>query len=179
MSVSPSIVLAVLLAVLAGGCVTSKEPVFGPDTRVVPFASGTRFQIYQRDSDKDPWVLDDQEVVLVAGNDKIVRELDDSGAPSDDERYTFHSLGANRYLAQGDFGDGRFAYGLLEVRGGEAFLTGFQCSSLDATAMERAGVKVDGDDCEIDGVSDRAGFLRQLAARPTAPLIKYVPKGKK
>ncbi|MEX0590491.1 MAG: hypothetical protein WD207_05350 [Xanthobacteraceae bacterium] len=179
MPVFRPIAVALTMALLAGGCVISKEPVFGPETRVVPFASGTRFQIFQRETAKGPWKLDDKEIVLVASADKLVREVGASGKPDDDESYTFHSLGPNRYLAQGDFGDGRYAYGVLEVRGGEGLVAAFQCKSIDTALLQRAGVKVTADDCVLDGVPDRAGFLKQLAARPTEPLIKYVPVKKK
>jgi hypothetical protein len=173
------IALAIGIASLAGGCVISKEPVFGPETRAVPFASGTRFQVFQRETATGPWKRDDREVVLVAGHDKVVREADASGQPDNDESYTFHPLGKNRFLAQGDFGNGRFAYGVLEIRGSEGLVAAFQCKSIDPALLQRAGVKVMADDCVLNGTSDQAAFLKQLAARPLVALIKYAPVKKK
>jgi hypothetical protein len=173
------VALAFAIASLAGGCVISNEPVFGPETRVVPFPSGTRFEVFQREAATGPWKRDDKDIVLVAGGDKVVREADASGKPDNKESYTFHPLGKNRYLAQGDFGNGRFAYGVLEVRGGEGLVAAFQCKSIDPGLLQHAGVKVTADDCVLDGTFDRAAFLKQLAARPAMALIKYVPVKKK
>jgi hypothetical protein len=173
------VALAIVIASLAGGCVISKEPVFGPETRAGPFASGTRFQVFQRETATGPWKRDDKEVVLVAGHDKVVREVDASGQPDNNESYTFHPLGKNRYLAQGDFGNGRFAYGVLEVRGGEGLVAAFQCESIDPALLQRAGVMVTADECVLNNTFDQAGFLKQLAARPVVALIKYAPVTKK
>jgi hypothetical protein len=171
--------LALAIAFLAGGCVISREPVFGPETRVVPFASGTRFQIYQRDTPESAWEQDRDEAVLVAGADKVVREADASGKPEGGESYTFHPIGPNRYLAQADFGNGRHGYGVLEIRRGEGLLAAFQCKAIDPALLQRAGVTTIAGDCIIDRATDRTGFLRQLAARPPAATVKYVPVKKK
>jgi hypothetical protein len=166
------------LALLAAGCVISKEPVLGPETRVVPFASGTRFQIYERETTKAAW-KPDKEIAFLVGADKVVRETDAAGNPVVGESYTFHSIGPDRYLVHADFGAGRHAYGLLEIRGSQGFVTAFQCRSIGADLLERAGVKRMGEDCLLDGITDPARLLKQLAARPDPALIKYVPVKKK
>ena len=169
-----TIVLVLACALLVSGCVISRTPLLGSSDRAVPFASGTRFQIHERESTKAPWKRDEKDVVLVADASKVVRESDTSRKEDADE-YTFHPLGSDRYLVQARFGAARYAYGALEIRRGEGHVYAFQCKKLDAAMLQRAGVRISADDCVLDGAADPIGFLKQLAARPGDVLIKYVP----
>jgi hypothetical protein len=173
------LVTSVALAMLAGGCVISKNPVFGADTRALPFASGTRFQIYERENGGAPWKLSDKAIVFVADAGKIVREVDDNGKIDDKESYTFHPLGTDRYLVQARFQEGRYAYAVLEMSAREGILTALQCKRIERALLKEAGVKIDGEDCVLDGARDAAGFLKQLATKPAGSQIKYVPVQKK
>jgi hypothetical protein len=178
MRIVRTLVLVLAGALLAGGCVISRAPLLGSANRVVPFESGTRFRIYERDSATAPWKRDEKDVVLVADTNKVVRESDDSRKEDADE-YTFHPLGPNRYLVQARFGAARYAYGALEIRGGEGYVVAFQCKKIDAATLRGAGVVVSTEDCLLEGAPDAVGFLKQLAVRPGEALIKYVPVKKK
>jgi len=169
-----SLGLCLAFAALAGGCVISKNPLLGPGDRAVPFASGTAFEIHERDAAAAPWKKSDETVTLVAGADKAVRELKQSGKPADDY-YTFHPLGPGRFLMQARFGPERYAYGVLEVRAGEGVFTAFQCKTIDQAAFRSAGGAVTADDCVLDGVADAPAYLRRLAGDPTGAQVKYVP----
>jgi hypothetical protein len=173
-----TVALVVLGALLASGCVISRTPVFGTESRSVPFEPGTRFRIYERESSTAPWKREEKDVVLIASTDKSVRESDDAGKQDADE-YTFYAVGADRYLVQARFGPARYAYGVLEIRGGEGYVSAFQCKKLDAAMVRDAGITTLAEDCLLDGVPDAGGFLKRLATRPTEALIKYVPVKKK
>ena len=169
---------AITLTLVSGGCVISSKPLLGPDARVVPFPARIAVQAFERESATAPWKPDNEEVELVADANKIVREADATGKPDDDE-YTFHEIGPNRFLTQARFGPNRYAYGLLEIRDGEGYMTAFQCKAIDPVIVQRAGVKMAADDCSLDGATDALGFLKELATRPGDPRIKYSPVKKR
>ena len=165
---------AIALTLVAGGCVISSKPLLGPEARVVPFPARIAVQAQERESATAPWKPNGDEVELVADASKIVREADATGKPDDDE-YTFLQVGPDRFLTQARFSPNRYAYGLLEIRDGEGYMTAFQCKAIDPAVLQRAGVKMSADDCPLDGSSDALGFLKELAARPGDPRIKYTP----
>jgi hypothetical protein len=169
---------AIALALVSGGCVISSTPLLAPDARVVPFPARIAVQAHERESATAPWKPNGEEVELVADADKIVREADATGKPDDDE-YTFHKVGPNRFLTQARFGPNRYAYGLLEIQDGQGYLTAFQCKAIDPAILQRAGVKMAADDCSLDSSSDALGFLKELGARPGDPRIKYTPVKKR
>ena len=170
-----SLALSLALAALAGGCVVSKTPLLGPETRALPFASGTEFRTYEQERPGGRWKLDRKAIVLVADADKVIREVDAAGKVKEGEEHTLHPLGPNRYLIQTRFNPDRYAYGVLEIRRGQGFVTAIPCKQIDQNAFKAAGGTVTGDDCMLDGVSDAAGLLKQLAAHPLGPKLKYVP----
>ncbi len=174
-----SLALSLALAALAGGCVVSKTPLFGPETRALPFASGTEFQIYEQEQSGGPWKKGEKTFVLVADAEKVIREADDSGKAKQGEEYTLHPLGPNRFLVQAKYNPERYAYGVLEIRRGEGIVTAIQCKNIDQKAFKAAGGTVTKDDCALDGISNAAGFLKRLAARPLGSKLKYVPVRKK
>jgi hypothetical protein len=165
---------AIVLALVSGGCVISSTPLLAPDARVVPFPARTAVQAYEREAATAPWKPNGEEVELVADANKVIREADATGRPDDDE-YTFHQIAPNRFLTQARFGPNRYAYGLLEIQDGQGYLTAFQCKAIDPALLQRAGVKMAADDCSLDSSSDALGFLKELAARPGDPRIKYTP----
>jgi hypothetical protein len=174
-----SLALSLALAALAGGCVVTKTPLFGPETRALPFASGTEFQIYEQEHSGGPWKKGEKTFVLIADAEKVIREADESGKAKQGEEYTLHPLGPNRFLVQARYNPERYAYGVLEIRRGEGIVTAIQCKNIDQQAFKAAGGTVATDDCALDGISDAAGFLKRLAARPLGPKLKYVPVRKK
>jgi hypothetical protein len=171
--------LVLLLAALAGGCVVSKSPLAGLGERVSPFASGTRFNIFERVDAKGPWNPgEEKSVTLVAGADRVYRSVNEAGKTEDDG-FSFHPLAPNRFLVAAQFSSARFAYGMLEIRNGEGFAVPFQCKSIGPATLQRAGLKLIADDCWLEDTTDPVAFLKQLAERPLVPLVKYVPVKKK
>jgi hypothetical protein len=165
---------AIALAIASGGCVISSKPLIAPEGRVVPFSLRIAVQAYERDAAAAPWTPNGDEVDLVADAARIVREVDTTGK-SDDEEYTFLQIAPGRFLTQARFGPNRYAYGLLEIRDGEGFLTAFQCKAIEPPLRQRTGVKMAADDCVLDDVGDALGFLKEIAARPGEPRVKYTP----
>jgi hypothetical protein len=174
-----SLALSLALAALAGGCVVSKTPLLGPETRALPFASGTKFQTYEQEQSGGRWKKDEKTIALVADAEKVIREVDDSGKVKQGEDYTLHPLGPNRFLVQARFSSERYAYGVLEIRRGEGIVAAFQCKKIDQNAFKAAGGTVATDDCALDGMSDAVGFLKRLAVSPLGPKLKYVRVRKK
>jgi hypothetical protein len=171
--------MVLLLAAFAGGCVVSKAPLAGLGERVLPFASGTQFNIFERTDAKAPWNPgENKAVTLVAGPDRIYRAINDAGKKEDDG-FSFYPLAPNRFLVAAQFSSERYAYGVLEIRNGEGFAVPFQCKSIGPATLQRAGLKLIADDCWLEDTSDPIAFLKQLAERPSAPLAKYVPVKKK
>jgi hypothetical protein len=80
---------AVLVAMTLAGCMESTEPVFGPDTRVLPFSSPLKVDGYQRMLPTDPWQPAGR-ATLVADQALVVREVDEAGATRATS-YTFHA----------------------------------------------------------------------------------------
>jgi hypothetical protein len=168
---------AVILLMTLAGCVDSKDPVFGPDSRVLPLPSPAKFEAYERARPTDPWISRGR-TVFVADQNLVVREVDDAGA-SRSSTYTFHPLGPQRFLVQADFGN-LYAYGVLETRQGEAILFLLNCEKIDQQAFRAAGGTVvsgqpPGDRCSLDNVSDPVKLLRSIAAHPVGVEQRYVP----
>ena len=169
---------AVVLPLFAGGCVISTAPLLGPESRTAPpFPARVSLQAYERESSSAPWKPNGDVVELVTDANKVVREAE-AGKPADDE-YTFHQIGPDRYLTQARFGANRYAYGLLEIRDGQGYMTAFQCKAIDPSLLQRAGVKVAADDCSLDGAANPLTFLKELAGQPGDPRIRYMPVAKK
>ena len=169
----------VILLTILGGCIQSKDPVFGPDSRVLPFPSPAKFEAYERTRPTDPWTPRGR-TTLIADQSLVVREVDDAGKSRSTSTYTFHRLGPQRFIAQASFG-AYYGYGLLEIREGEAILFMLNCERVDQQAFGAAGGTVDsgqlppGQRCSLDNVSDPVKLLSSIAAHPVGVEQKYVP----
>jgi len=169
-------VLALMLGFAVAGCVTSKMPVLGPDSRVLPFLPGAKFETYERDDADASWKKNDSLTIFTADQNLTIRELDEAGKPKNQETTTIHALGSGRFLVQTHFvNDGHYAYGVLDIRNGEGVITGFGCKVIDQAAFRRDGGKIVKDACELDGAPDPLAILRELAAKPAGPQMRYVP----
>jgi hypothetical protein len=172
-------VLVLTLALSVAGCVTSKTPLFGPDSRVLPFLPGAKFETYERDDARAPWKKNDTLTIFTADPSLTIRELDEAGKARNEDTITVHPLGPGRFLVQNHFvNDGHYAYGVLEIRNGEGLVTGFGCKAIDQTLFRRDGGKVVKDICELDGAPNPLAMLRRLAAKPAGPQMRYVPVSK-
>jgi hypothetical protein len=172
-------VLALTLGLFAAGCVTSKAPLLGPDSRVLPFLPGSKFETYERDAARDPWKKNDTLTVFSADQSLVISELDEAGKPKNPDTTTIHPLGPGRFLVQTHFvNNGHYAYGVLDIRNGEGVITGFGCKAIDPAAFRRQGGKVVKEVCELDAAPDPLAILRKLAAKPVGPQMRYVPMQK-
>ncbi len=172
----PLRVLALTLGLAAAGCVTSKTPVLGPDSRILPFLPGAKFETYERDNARDPWKKNGNLTVFTADQSLAIRELDEAGKANNEDTTTIHALGPRRFLVQTHFvNQGHYAYGVLDIRNGEGVITGFGCKVIDQAAFRRDGGKVVKEACELDAAPDPLAILRKLAAKPAGPQMRYVP----
>jgi hypothetical protein len=164
-----------LIAAVAGGCVVSKAPLAGLGERTLPLASGTRIEIFERADAESAWKPGEaKSVTLMAGADRIYRAVNEAGNIEDDA-ITFHPLGPDRYLIQAQFSKARFGYAVLQIRNGEGLVSPLACKEVDPAVLKKAGLKIVADDCWLEDAADPVGFLRQIAERPSTPLVKYVP----
>ena len=172
----PLRVLALTLGLAVAGCVTSKTPILGPDSRVLPFLPGSKFETYERDDPREPWKKNDSLTIFTADQSLTIRELDEAGKPKNQETTTLHALGSGRFLVQTYFANDRhYAYGVLDIRNGEGVATGFACKAIDQATFRRDGGKIVKDACELDAAPDPLAILRELAAKPAGPQVRYVP----
>lgn len=169
--------LFLILPLILCGCISSKEELLGPDSRVLPFLPGTKFELYKRAQAREPWVKENDAGTVTADAALVVRELDSKGKSKEYPRYTFHSLGFERFLVQGQFeSKGPYSYAVLEVRNGEGIVVPFDCKKIDQEAFKTAGGVISKDNvCSIDGVADKIGLLKSLAASPAGEQYRYVP----
>ena len=175
MSVLPRI-LVLTVGLFVAGCVTSKAPLLGSDSRVLPFLPGSKFETYERDDARAPWKKNDTLTVFTADQSLAIRELDDAGKPKSPDTTTIHALGPGRFIVQTHFvNQGHYAYGVLDVRNGEGVITAFGCKVIDQAAFRQQGGKVVKEACELDGAPDPLAILRKLAAKPAGPQMRYVP----
>jgi hypothetical protein len=105
-------------------------------------------------------------------------EVRDEGAAPGSDSYTFHPLGPQRFVVQALIKN-NYAYGVLEVRNGEGFLTMMACENIDQRAFRAAGGTIKQAStpvtCELDSASRPLELLNSIAARPRGPEQKYVP----
>jgi hypothetical protein len=169
-------ILILSLGLAVAGCVTSKTPLLGPDSRVLPFLPGAKFETYERDDARAPWKKNDTLTVFTADQSLTIRELDETGKPKSPDTTTLHPLGPGRFLVETHFvNDGHYGYGVLDVRNGEGVITGFGCKVIDQAAFRRQGGKIVKDVCELDGAPNPLAIVRKLAAKPAGPQMRYVP----
>ena len=153
-------------------CVTSKEALLGPDTRVLPFSTGMRFEVYERQEARDSWKKSN-DAILVADDDLVVR---DENHP-ELESFSFHPNGDRKFLVQANFGH-HYAYAALEIRNGEGLLELMNCDKIDQDRFRRAGGSVVVEwgvkECRLDTASKPLELLRSIAATPSGT-HRYVP----
>src|SRR5262245_57467999 len=168
--------LFILLIGGLAGCVDTNKPLFGPETRVVPFRSGTQFQVYARNHSGQPWRDQGKIKSFRADTDNIIRPVDEMGKTSDEEQYTLHRIGPDYFILQFERG-GAFAYGVVEYRNSEAIVTMLDCKELDHRVFISLGGRVspDGERCSLDGVQDPIGVLKGLALLANRNQERYVP----
>jgi hypothetical protein len=155
-------------------CVTSREALLGPDTRVLPFSPGTRFEVYERQEARDSW-KQSNDAILIADDDLVVRNENDHDPQLGS--FSFHPNGDRKFLVQVNFG-GHYAYAALEIRNGEGLLQLMDCDKIDQDRFRSAGgrVVVNGvKECHLDTASKPLELLRSIAANLPPPTLRYVP----
>ena len=171
--------LVLLLGVTLAGCVSSKEPLLGSDSRILPVALNQSFDTYERDRPTDPWQKNDKPTGFAADSSLVVHELDATNKPKDQARYTFHAFGPGRFLAQAKLKpEEPYSYAVVEVANGEVLVTALSCKTIDQQAFRREGGSIKENVCDLSTASDPLALLRKLAANPTGPQVRYVPVAK-
>jgi hypothetical protein len=156
-------------------CVTSREALLGPDTRVLPFSTGTRFEVYGRQEASDSW-KQSNDAILVADDDLGVRDENDPKLGS----FSFHPNGDRKFLVQVRLED-HYAYAALEIRNGEGLLDIMHCDKIDQDRFQKAGGRVGVvgwvKECKLDTASNikPLELLRSIAATTSGPINRYVP----
>ena len=158
-----------LILSLTAACVTSKSPILGPETRVLPFNPPMIFEVYERTSDTDRW-LRKQIVTLIADKQLVVRPDDD---PSD-LGITFYPEAQNKYLVQRNVGN-QYIYGMLELRDGVGFLTWNDCGKIDQEKFRAGGGTIVGAECQLDSALNPLELLRSVTTSATGFQQRYVP----
>jgi hypothetical protein len=153
-------------------CVTSREALLGPDTRVLLFSTRARFKVYERLEARDSW-KQSNDGILVADDDLVVR---DENHPQF-ESFSFHPNGDRKFLVQANFGH-HYAYAVLEIRNGEGLLDPMNCDKIDQDRFQRAGGSVNSEwvkECKLDTAPKPLELLRSIAATSSEPTLRYVP----
>lgn len=158
-------------------CVTSREALLGLDTRVLPFSTGTTFEVYWRQEARDSW-KQSNDAILVADDDLGVRDenLLDPKLGS----FSFHPNGDRKFLVQARFED-HYAYAALEIRNGEGLLDIMDCDKIDQDRFQNAGGRVGVvgwvKECKLDTASNikPLELLRSIVATTSGPINRYVP----
>jgi hypothetical protein len=168
--------LCILMISGLAGCLDTSKPLFGPETRVVPFRSGTQFQVYARNHAGQPWRDQRKIKAFRADADNVIRPIDGEGRISDQEQYTLHRIGPDHFILQFGSGD-LFFYGVVEYRNSEAIVTMFDCTEIDQRIFESIGGRItaDGSRCSLDAIRDPVGVLKGLALLANRNQERYVP----
>ena len=143
---------------------------------MVPFRSGTQFQVYARNHPGQPWRDQRKIKAFRADADNVIRAIDSEGKTNDQEQYTLHRIGPDHFILQ--FGsDDIFFYGVVEYRNSEAIVTMFDCTEIDQRIFELIGgrISADGARCSLDAVQDPIGVLKGLALLANRNQERYVP----
>jgi hypothetical protein len=169
-----SFVLVLVISFTVNACVISTEPLLGPESRVLPFASPKRFRVYARDAEQDPWIRK-EDVTLVADEQLEVRDERYPNAPG----LIFHSDIQGRFLVQAHL-DSHYRYGVLDVRNGEGILKWIGCAKIDQEAFRTAGGTVvragkPDAECHLDTASNPLELLKSISARASGFEQRYVP----
>jgi len=161
---------AILTVPFLCSCVTSKEPILGPDTRVLPWIIPKKFQIFDKNGANAPWTKG-QEVTLVPDlNDLTIRVGNDV--------FSLHPIGFRRFLAQ-TFVKDHYVYGIVEIRDGEGIVSLMNCESFDRNLILAAGATIEKRfilECSLDKANNPLNSLFQLASRAKGGMEqRYVP----
>jgi hypothetical protein len=171
---SLSLVAVAFCAFALTACLSSDKSLIEADSRVLPFTSPITIDVYGRETPTEPWHKESDRATLVADSQRVVR-IQGKSTPT----YVFYQLEPGRFLVEGQMeSNGRYAYGVLEIRDGEGVMTHLKCENVDLAAFQKAGGVVTGDsfkDCKIDKIFNALAFLRALAIKPTGSQQRYVP----
>ena len=153
---------AILIMPFLCSCVTSKEPLLGPDTRVLPWTTPKKVQVFERKSANEAWTKPRETTLVPDLNDLTIRD--------GDQVFSLHPIGFRRFLAQSLFPYYRYAYGVLEIRNGEGILNFLACETFDRSSTRAAGITIEGNpaECKLDTANNPLDVLLQLASRAKA-----------
>ena len=170
---SLSLVVLAFCSLALTACLNSDKSLIDANSRVLPFTSPITIEVYDRENPTAEWRKQKGAVTLVADSERVVRVKDSDVQ----DTYVFAQLEPGRFLVEGK-SDGRFAYGVLEIRDGEGLLHHLNCANLDLAAFEKAGGVVTGvnfKECKLDKLSNPLAFVKSVAAKPMGSQQRYVP----
>jgi hypothetical protein len=164
---STLLVLAVGLASLLGGCITSKQPKFSGASAVALFGDGGKYKVFDRiEADK-----------YIENDDAEIRKRADGGYDflmqgNEPTAVTVHRIEGDLYVVQSKKKNAdTYDYLLIREAGGEFFTHAPDCTKQDKSKM--AGVEMKKDECRIDNVADPVKFFAGLdRGEPTAKLVR-------
>jgi hypothetical protein len=185
------------LSLLISGCVVSNKPLFDSSTRTMPFASESRYVVYQRDSPDQNWIRRSGEVSLRADATRHISVdglFGDASDPKSNLRfntksgmftvsapekgYTIHTLGDNFYVVVSEHPK-LYSYTTLEIRDKEVWISGLFCDDINRDQLRKSGgsvapeIKI-GNVCHIDNIRDPVTFIKDLARHPKGPQLRFV-----
>ena len=135
-----SAVVLALCSLALTACFSSDKPLIDAKTRVVPFTTPITLEVYERKDANDPWQKQRDLITLVADNQRVVRLSNEEVG----DTYVFHPLESGRFMLEAHSkSNGRFSYGVLEVRDGEGLLHHLDCESIDQAAFAESGRRRD------------------------------------
>jgi hypothetical protein len=170
-----SLVALALCSFALAACLNSDKSLIDADSRVLPFTPPITIEVYERKNSSEPWQKQQKPITLVADNQLVVQVKEEASG----DTYAFYPLEPRRFIVEGRMkSNGRYAYGVLEIRNGEGLLHHLECEGIDQAAFKAAGGVVTGQsfiECGLDKVSNPLAFLKALAANPTGSQQRYVP----
>jgi hypothetical protein len=170
---------AIALTLALPACMGSNAPLLDADSRVLPFLPPATFEVYERNSSREPWRKQDKRQTFTAASDLVVTN---DTLPND--RITFHAVGPQRFLVQYEMAKPsriRYRYSVLDVRNGEGLFYLMVCDTLHQDAVKAAGGSILPDPydpiCNLDTPANPREVLRTFAANPALDgyQFRYVP----
>ena len=166
-----TLTLLALLSLALGGCLSSRRPLFSEAQAVAALGDGGRYQTYEM-TDSGSYKREERMSVHRRGN---IYEFTDARGVS--TAVSFYPLAEGRFAGQILSGGGDYAYVMMRLDRGAAYMHAADCDKQDREKLVALGVEFRDRQCLLDKVTDPQALFAALIFGP--PTSKMEPLGRR
>ncbi len=124
----------VVVAMAAGACFESAEPLISAKSADFPFGTNLRYTFYEWDKEKKTWQPSETGMVNRDGDHYV--QIDDGGLVKEAKPFLLKSIGDGYFIAQQP-NEMAYIYDLLKIQGDIVYQFGMPCTDVDKTFADQ------------------------------------------